>query len=548
MKTTYVIGHKNPDTDSICSAIAYANLKTKLGELACPACAGSINDETQYVLDFLKVERPLLVHDFYPKARDIMIPPPVGVSQNDTLYKVGQILKTAEFKSVPILEEDGNFLGIISIGDLAKRFFDEMTSLDFTQTGTSFAAVAEVLGGKILSGVDELDKMIEGRLKIAGSSLENIKEFFSAGDLVLVGDRSDVHDLCIDINVSGIILSGSGKDSKMRPETLKRAQDAGIFVLECSYDTYTCARLINQSIPAKLLMQNKVTHFSPDDLLDDVKAEVLNSHYRNYPVLQNNKLVGFINRNSLILADAQPVILVDHNEKSQAVEGIEYTKVTEIVDHHRLGGMKTDEPIYIYQKPVGCTATIVTELYEQNDVQIDKVTAGLLLAAILSDTVLFKSPTTTQKDKNAVEKLAVLAGLDYQEFGMNLLKAGASLKKHSIEEIVKTDLKEFEFDTYKISISQVYVMDDSELSCLVDDLKMALECMRKDKSYSLSLLMVTNIMTEVTELICVGEPLKIVEYAFKQTSDNGVIHLPGVLSRKKQIVPPLASGVYEIKN
>lgn len=547
MKVTYVIGHKNPDTDSICSAIAYANLKNQLGENAEPACAGTINDETRYVLDFLQVKRPILIHDFYPRAKDIMVPAPVGVKENDTLYKVGQILKTAEFKSVPVLNDNEDFLGIVSIGDLAKRFFDEMTSLDFNQTGTSFGAVAEVLGGEILTGKEHLHKTVEGRLKIAGSSLETIKKLFAAGDLALVGDRSDVYDLCIDIKVSGIVLSASGDKSKIREETLQRAQAEGIVIINCPYDTYTCARLINQSIPAKQLMQKKVTYFSTDDLLEEVKAEILDSHYRNYPVLKNNKLVGFINRNSLIMADNQPVILVDHNEKSQAVEGIEYTKVTEIVDHHRLGGMKTDEPIYIYQEPVGCTATIITELYHQNNVKIDKVTAGLLLAAILSDTVLFKSPTSTEKDKKAAQELAFLANLDMKDFGMALLKAGASLTKQSPAEIVQSDLKEFQMDDYYISISQVYVMADDELPGLLAELQTSLEQMRMSKGYSLALLMVTNIMTESTKLLCAGEYSKIVEHAFKQSSENGLFNLPGVLSRKKQMVPPLAAAVQEFR-
>ena len=543
MKKTYVIGHRNPDTDSICSAIGYSYLKNALGESTIPARAGVVSPETQYILNYFEEPWPELVDDFYPRAKDVMVPLLSSVKEEDNLWKLGTIMKQSNVKSLAVLDSMEKLVGIVSIGDLAKHFFAELGSLDFSQTGTTFVSVREVLHAEVLSGVELLEQTLEGKLKVAGSSLETIRSAFSPKDIALVGDREDVHEVCLEIGVGAIILTSS---SEIREDILKEAQGKGIVILRSSYDTYTSARLMNQSIPVCSVMHREPVTFSPEDLLEEVKKKISQTEFRNYPVTEKGKLIGMINRGSLILNEPQQVILVDHNERSQAVEGIEYTRIMEIIDHHRLGGLQTNEPIFIRQEPVGCTATIVASMYWHRDVEIPTKIAGLLVSAILSDTVLFKSPTCTEKDKEAAHKLAEIAGVDLQSHGMALLKAGSSLKNLSPDKIIHQDLKEFEIGSYRVSVSQVFVMDSNELPELKELLQKELDIIRSKEEYDLSLLMVTNILEESTDLLVTGNIPNLIEKAFDLTEKDGVYHLPGVLSRKKQMIPPLGIAVQEL--
>lgn len=543
MKKTYVIGHRNPDTDSICSAIGYAYLKNQLGEPAIAARAGSLNAETQYVLSCFDEPWPELIDDFYPRAKDIMIETPYSVSEEDTLWQLGQIMKSANIKSIPVLGENKKLLGVVSIGDLAKRFFDELASLNFSQTGTTFHAVAKVLEAEVLAGQRNLKNTLEGRMKVAGSSLKVIRTAFAKGDIAVVGDRADVHELCIGLEVSAIILTSS---SEVEADVVKRAEEKGIIILRCTQDTYTCARLLNQSIPIKTVMQKEIITFSPEDLFEEVKEHISKTLYRNYPVVEKGKFLGMINRGALVLREPQEVILVDHNERSQAAEGIEYAKIIEIVDHHRLGGLQTNEPIFIRQEPVGCTATIIANMYWHRNIEIPSNIAGLLLSAILSDTVLFKSPTCTEKDRQTADRLSEISGLDIQEHGMALLKAGSSLKRLEPAEIIHQDLKEFHIGKYRVSVSQVFITDLNEIVKLKSSLENELNNLRTKEGYDLSLLMVTDIIKENTDLLIDGNLGYVVEHAFDVKSEDGVYHLPGVLSRKKQMIPPLSIAVQEL--
>lgn len=543
MKDVLVIGHRNPDSDSICSAIGYAYLKNQLGEPAIAARAGALNAETQYILECFREPWPILIDDFYPRARDVMFESPESIGEDDTLWQLGRVMSQAGLKSVPVLDENRHLLGVVSIGDLAKHFFDELVSLNFSQTGTKFSAVAQVLSAEVLAGQELLSKTLEGRLKIAGSSLKVIQKAFAKGDIAVVGDREDVHELLVELQVSAIILTSS---SEVDPEIIQRATQENIIILRCSHDTYTCARLLNQSLPVKSIMQKEVISFSPDDLLEEVKEKITQTRFRNYPVVKKGKFLGMISRSALILREPQKVILVDHNERSQAVEGIEYTKIVEIVDHHRLGGLQTNEPIFIRQEPVGCTATIIANMFWHREIEIPENIAGILLSAILSDTVLFKSPTCTEKDRVTAEKLAVISKLDAQQHGMNLLKAGANLSRQTPSEILHQDLKEFQLGKYRISVSQVYVMDLEELKQCKLDLEKELKILQEKENYDFSLLMVTDIIQENTELLVSGSHQFLIEHAFETTADHGIYHLPGVMSRKKQLIPPLGAAVQEL--
>lgn len=544
-KTVYITGHRNPDTDSVCSALAYAYLKNTLGQKAEALRSGNINAETRYALDFFGVPAPRFINDFYPRAKDIMLAAPPHVKPDDTIFTLASIMQSSKIKSIPVIDDGGKFIGIISIGDLAKRFLAEMTSLNFSGTGTTFASIAKVLSGQILAGRKNLDTKVNGKLKIAGSSIETSRAAYTKGDIVLVGDRTEIHRICLDIKVAGMIITG--ETCTLDESFLKEADDAGIVIIHCRYDTYTTARLMNQSIPVSAIMETKLVTFSPSDLIDEIKSEITKHHYRNYPVVEKGHLLGIINRNSVIMPQKQPVILVDHNELSQAIEGLEYVQIKEIIDHHRLGGLKTNEPIFIFQQPVGCTATIIASLYKQHSVDIPRDMAGLLLSAILSDTVIFKSPTTTPQDREVAAELAKTAQVDIDTYGLDLLRAGASLTRNKPDALIRQDMKEVHLGNMKLSISQVYTLDEKELPMLKGLLCQALDDMRQKENYNMSLLIVTNILSASSDLLVSGEPQRLIEYAFKKQLSDGAYHLPGVMSRKKQIIPPLAAVIEELQ-
>ncbi|SMC75994.1 putative manganese-dependent inorganic diphosphatase [Sporomusa malonica] len=541
-KPIYVIGHRNPDTDSICSAIAYAHLKKALGEHVIPARAGKINAETKYVLDFFGVQSPQLILDMYPRAKDVMHEKLVAIHPWNTLRKLGQLIKQHSVKSIPVVESDGNLVGIVTVGDLAERYVNELGMQDLRETGVDYGGILRCLNGTLICGGD-LSRRIIGSVKIAASRTETMAKVIKPGDIVLVGNRTDVQLTCIEVGVACLIVTG---DFDVATEVETAAQAAGTYIIRAPYDTYTCGRLINQSIPVGKIMKPAVTAFKPDDMVADIKSIIIRTGYRNYPVVQNGKLVGLIDRDRLIVPERDQIILIDHNERSQAVDGIEEVKILEIVDHHRLGGLETSEPIFIRHEPVGSTATIVANMHWHRNVPIPADIAGILLAAILSDTVLFKSPTATEKDRDTATKLAQIAQLDIQEFGMSMLKAGSVIDKLTPSDIIATDLKEFQIGEYYVAISQISVMDPEAVLKQQTELKIALQAICEKEQYNMAILLVTGILDEATYLLHYGQPSGLIAAAFGEGRPDGTWYLPGVMSRKKQVVPPLIDAVRQL--
>lgn len=534
-KPILVIGHRNPDTDSICSAIGYAHLKTALGEYALPARAGKINTETRFVLEICQYAAPMLVTDLYPRVRDIMTTEFITVSSRDTLRHLGWIMKQHDVKSIMVVDEKSSLLGIVSLGDLAKRYFDELEMQDLRQADVDFEGVLKVLDGALITG-DNLQRKIVGKLRIAAGSTETINMVVGQGDVVLVGDRDNAQRACLARGIDCLIVTG-GVDPSEEIRTI--ALEQGVVVIKAPYDTYTCARLINQSIPTSMIMQEKTVCFKPGDLVSDVKKMIRSTNFRNYPVVENGKLVGIINREHLFVRERDQVILVDHNEQSQAVEGIEEAQIIEIIDHHRLGGLTTSEPIFIRHEPVGCTATIVANMYWHRGITIPSSIAGLLLAAIISDTALFKSPTSTLKDRETADRLAKIAAVEVMDFGMQMLRAGASIKGKDAAEVVRSDMKEFQIAQYRTAVAQLSVMDVSEIFAIRRQIQTEIEVMCVRENYDLVLLMVTDIVREGTYLFYAGEHIEMVFQAFPGKHEEGMVYLPGVMSRKKQVIPPL---------
>ncbi len=543
-KPIYTIGHRNPDTDSICSAIGYAHLKQAMGENVVPARAGKVNAETKYALEYFKVEQPLLITDLYPRVKDITQDCKIVVRQHDTLRHLGEIMRGNDLKSVPVTDSKGLLVGIVTVSDLAKRYFQELGMQNLADMRVRYRDIVQATDAKALVTADE-GNLIQGSVRIAAGSVETIRELVQKHDIVLVGDRCEETLLqCLECGIDCLIVSGNGQISAA---VLEEAEKKQIFVLSTPYDTYTAARLINQCVPIRRIMHEAPVCFKPMDLLSDIKGAMESTNYRNYPVLENGHLVGLVSRDELMLPERERVILVDHNERTQAVEGIEEAKVVEIIDHHRLGGIQTSEPIYTHQEPVGCTATIVANMHWHRDVEIPVAIAGLLLSAIISDTVLFKSPTCTEYDKKTAKHLAEIAGVDINEYGLAMLKAGSGIGDMTPSEIAKNDMKEFSIGDYRIIVSQISVMDTKEVMDMEEDLIKTMTNICEKEGFDMSLVMVTDIIEEATYLLYAGSPKTLIGEAFKKDASGTHVYLPGVMSRKKQIIPPLSEAVKRIQ-
>ena len=544
-KPVYVIGHRNPDTDSICSAISYANLKRAMGINAVAARCGKVNNETKYALEYFKVEQPLMIQDLYPRVKDVVLEVKTVVKQHDTIRHLGEVMRKNELKSIPVVDSKGELVGIVSTGDLAKRYFLELGLQSLADMRVRYRDIIQATEAKVLVSGDE-NEIIEGNIRILTGSVAKAKEIIEPGDIVLTGDRSlDTLKKILALNVSCLIITN---DCRVQPEIIAEAKALNRFILSTPYDTYTVGRLINQCVPIRRIMHEDPICFKPMDLLSDIKGIMDEHRFRSYPVVENNKLVGIVTSDEIMLPEHEKIILVDHNERGQAIEGIEDAKIIEIVDHHRLGGIQTSEPIYIHQEPVGCTCTIIANIYWQNDIDIPPSIAGLLLSAILSDTVLFKSPTCTEKDKRTAERLAHIAGVDLREYGLAMLKAGAGIGDKTPQEIIKTDLKEFKIGDYKIVVSQISVMDPTEVLEIEDKLIAAMQENCDREGYDMDLMMVTDILEEATYLLFTGSPKTLIGEAFKKDASGTHVYLPGVMSRKKQMIPPLSEAVKRITN
>ena len=543
-KNIYVIGHRNPDTDSICSAIAYANLKRTMGaENVVAARAGSINKETKYALDYFKAQTPQLVSDIYPRVSDIAKKVKKKVKTTDNLRTLGMAMKEAGLRSVPVVDEDDNLVGMASVSDLAKAYFQEITLDSVSTSGASIIDIEKVIEANVLVKGDDTAK-ITGDIKVIASCIERAASTIKAGEIVIIGNRpEDAYDKCIDLGVSCMIITSGAEVSA---EIIAKAQAKNVIVLTTAFDTYSTARLISQCAPVSSIMTKNVVSFKPTDMISDIKGILETNEYRNYPVVENGKLVGIVSKDKFMMPEKQAVILTDHNELGQAVEGIESGKIVEVIDHHRFGGLQTSEPIFINVRPVGCTCTIVTNMYQQYGVEIPQQIAGLLMSAIISDTVLFKSPTCTQADKDAVEYLAKIAGVDYKEYGLAMLKAGADIGDMTPADIVKNDSKEFQIGNYPMLISQLSVMDTDQVMAMQDEILANMAQVCEKEGYAMSIVIVTDIINEGSYLLFSGEPKNLIGEAFKQDASKSVMYLPGVMSRKKQIIPPLSEAVKKL--
>lgn len=539
-KKVYVIGHKNPDTDSICSAIAYANLKNKItGEKYIAKRAGEVNGETAYVLDKFQVSVPSLLDNVHLQVKDMDIRYIEGVSGHMSIKDAWARMKDENIKTLPVTRGE-KLEGLITIGDIATSYMEVYDNNILATARTQYRNIVKTLDGTLISG-NEHGYFLNGKVVIAASSPDLMENFIEKDDLVILGNRYESQLCAIEMDASCLVICQGANISK----TIKKmAEERDIVIIQTPHDTFTAARLINQSIPVKYFMsRDNLEIFHLNDYVEHVKEVMSKTKYRDFPILDNKgKFCGFLSRRRLMTSRKKQVILVDHNEKSQAVNGIEEAEVQEIIDHHRLGGLETIGPVYFRNQPVGCTATIIYQMYQESGVEVEPQMAGLLCSAIISDTLLFRSPTCTMVDQAAAEALARIAGIDMEEHAKEMFNAGSNLRGKSVEEICFQDFKVFNVKDIMFGVGQITSMNQDELDEVKGRLIPYLEEARKTQGLHMLYLMMTNILEESTELLCCGENAKeqVLE-AFELPGDTEKILLKGVVSRKKQMIPVLVT-------
>lgn len=541
----YVIGHKNPDTDSICSAIAYADLRQKVtGQVHEAKRAGHVNDETAYVLDRFGVEAPKLLTDVRLQVRDLDIHEMPGLKPNASIRDTWERMRQEQAKTLPIVKDD-ELVGVVSTGDIAKSYMDVYDSEILSKARTQYRNIVKTLDGTMITG-NEHGYFMRGKVAIGASSPNLMEEFIEKDDLVILGDLEEAQACAVNIDASCMVIC---KDAEVSPKLIQKAKEQSIVIIQTPYDTFTTARLINQSIPVKFYMTSgPLTMFRMNDYVDDIKDIMAKKRFRDFPILdRHGRFKGFVSRRRFLGASKKKVILVDHNERSQAVDGIEEAEIIEIIDHHRLGDIETVSPITFRNQPVGCTATIINQMYEENELEVPREIAGLLCGAIISDTLLFRSPTCTPLDERTAKKLAKISDIDLEQMAQEMFNAGSNLKGKSAEDICFQDFKQFTVNDTIFGVGQITSMSKEELAAIRDMMTEHLPKVLEAHNLNMIYFMLTDILAESTELLCVGTGARGIALSAFDLPDNAKsLILKGVVSRKKQLIPVLVETMQQM--
>jgi manganese-dependent inorganic pyrophosphatase len=537
MAHVYVTGHKNPDTDSIASAIGYAEYKNLVDpeNFYAPARLGEVNPQTRWALERSGAENPKLLKHIMLRVKDVMNKELITANRDDPLRNVGIMMSKGNIGQIPILDHDGSLIGLVTERDLARMYIRESREAStFAESPVSAGAMVEVLEGELLVG--EEDHESSGRLWVISRSVASMGQEIGPGDVVVIGDRPKGQQRAIELG-AGILVASNG--DRPDDEVLEMARERGTAVVLSPLDSYVTSRLIQLSVPCWEVMTENPLTVDPEDLITDITEQVMEVHYRSAVAVDDDNVpLGVISRTDLLNPQPRCVLLVDHAEVGQSVKGVEGAQVVEILDHHHIGDIETTTPIPATFDPVGSTATLILERFKASGLQPEEPTATMLLAAVLSDTVVLNSPTTTERDREVVKYLEEMLDLDAEEFGREMFEASSDVSGLSAAEIVNRDAKEYATSTgEKMSVSQIETVGVGLLE-RKDELLDALEELRERNDYIFSALMVTDIIEGGTELLCAGD-CGPVERAFDSRATNGVIGLPGVMSRKKQVAPKL---------
>ena len=546
-REVWVIGHKNPDTDSICAAISYANLKNKTdnGNFV-PKKAGEINSETAYVLNRFGVEEPETIENVGTQVKDMELRHTKGVSDHYSLKKAWELMLTEDVVTLPIVAPNEMLQGVIVNGDIAYSYMDVYDNRELGRARTQYKNIIETMQGHMLCGNDH-GYFVKGKVVVAAGNRDTIRREIDDDDLVILGDVRERQIIALEQNPSCMIVTGV---TVVDPDVIEMANKIDCVLITTEFDSFTAARLINQSMPIKHFMTKKnIIAFDLDDYVDDVREAMRGVRHRDFPVLdENRKYVGMFSRRNLLNMSKKKLILVDHNEKTQAVDGIDQAEILEIIDHHKIGSLETISPIYFRNQPLGCSSTIIYQMYEEKGVEVTPQIAGLLLSAILSDTLMFRSPTCTEVDKAVGAKLARIAGVDYEELALHMFEAGSDFEKKTIEEIFYQDFKIFHVEDSAFAVAQISAVSKAQLDSIYDKLNDYMDNVLIDMNLDMVYVMMTNIIEQSTELLFKGaESESVVFSAFgkEKLSERNTMLLEGVVSRKKQLIPPIMEALQQ---
>ncbi|QUH30069.1 putative manganese-dependent inorganic diphosphatase [Vallitalea guaymasensis] len=536
MNKIYIFGHKNPDTDSICSTIAYENLKKQLGyNNYIAARLGAINKETAFALNYFNVDQPMLLKGLNPQVSDLNLPKIVVAHETDTVKQTLEKIISKIGRSIPVVDENERLIGIVSISDIVPPYLEMTSKTVLKDLNTPFKNIMTELKAKILMG-EYQHNTIRGNVYLASDLTGDIE--LTQDDIVIADRKTDIINE-YETNNCCMILGNYNEN-----DIINGAKSYEGIILTTEYSVYEIVKLIGYSVPIKTMVKKEaLEYFVTYETIDDVKNNMLTSRHMRFPVVDEYGFIkGMISKSNLIDINRKKAILMDHNEKSQSIEGIEETEIVEVIDHHRVANVQTMAPLYFRIEPLGCTCTIVAKMYEENNITITKEMAGIMLSAIISDTLLFKSPTSTKEDRRIGEKLSKIAGVDLNKYGMKLITAGSSLSEETPENIISNDMKKFMFGKYKVMISQINTGDFAGFYTIFNDISGEMNKMCEVENIDLAVLMITDIVVGGTEILAVGKERWIAENAFKMDKEDVSIFLPNVFSRKKQVVPMLMNA------
>ena len=542
-----VIGHRNPDTDSICSAIASAELKNKTSDLVCePRRAGKMNQETEFVLKKFGVKPPRMCTDVNPKIRDVDYREMPGIPGSTSLRKAWEIMRDKQIDTLPVTSPDNELEGVITVKDIATANMDVFDTGILAKSQTTYCNILETLGGTMVVGRED-DVCTTGHIRIGTATPEMLENTVEKGDIVILTNRYESQLCAIEKEASLLIICNGSKVGR----TIQRiAEEMGVAIMSAPVDTYAAGKLISQCAPISYYMtRSDIMKFTLVTPVADVTRVMAKVRHRYFPILdEDGKYCGMVSRRNIINLQKRRIILVDHNEATQAVEGFDQAEILEIIDHHRIGSLETSGPVYFRNQPVGCTATIITQMYDENGMEIPPQIAGLLLAAILSDTLVFRSPTCTPLDEALAKRLAKIAGVDIDEFASEMFEAGEKLDGKTAEEVFLQDFKVFMCGDIRFGVAQGSYMTRKNLLAAEALLQPYLEEARNKQNVEDIYMLLTDVPKEESVVISDGRyASEVLSDGFEtQPAEDGSFTLPGVVSRKKQFIPALMTAYQEL--
>ena len=530
MKATFVFGHKNPDTDAVCSSIALANLRTQLGENAIPRILGDLNPETEFVLNHFKIKKPKYLNDVRLQIRDLEYGKGFFCHENESLFNLIKQLKEEHLSSIPIVDDNNKYLGLVSMKSIANSFI----SWEYDTIDTSYKNIEETLNAE---SILKFDEEINGTLLVASyqsnTFIKNVE--IDSNTVLIVGDRHAIIEYAVEKGVKLIIITGNNVIKESHIELAKKNH---VNIVRTPLRTFNVVKIIGMCNYAKTLLETDVAHFEEFDYVRDFNDEHSKLKHKVYPVItRDGECLGVIQPSDVNNKVKKKVVLVDHNEKDQTVDGIDDAEIVGIVDHHKFGTIGTSQPINIRNMPVGCTSTIVFQLYKENGILIPRNIAGIMLSAIISDTLLFRSPTTTQTDIETAKKLAKISNTDMESYAIEMFKAGSSIKGKSMEDLLFADFKNFNEEDYKIGVGQINTLNIDDIKAKEEELKDTIEKEASKGGYHILCLFVTDIINEGSYIYFNEKSKEILESAYDVEGLTQGYYLPGVISRKKQIIP-----------